>query len=86
MGTYRFKAAKTATVTLSTTGANGDVIADSVAFVKVSDELFVQDNAQAIRKINLNGILEDEKFAQIRGDWIAGKLNPILGDSYTVPE
>jgi hypothetical protein len=86
VGTYRFKAAKTATVTLSTTGANGDVIADSVAFVKVSDELFVQDNAQAIRKINLNGILEDEKFAQIRGDWIAGKLNPILGDSYTVPE
>ena len=35
LGNYRFKAAKTAKVTLSTIGANGDVIADSVAFVKV---------------------------------------------------
>jgi hypothetical protein len=35
LGSYRFEAAKPATVTLSTVGANGDVIADSVAFVKV---------------------------------------------------
>ena len=37
LGNYRFETAKTATVTLSTTGANGDVIADSVAFVKIED-------------------------------------------------
>jgi hypothetical protein len=37
VGTYRFETGKTATVTLSTTGANGDVIADSVGFVKISD-------------------------------------------------
>jgi hypothetical protein len=37
VGTYRFEAAKTAAVILSTTGTNGDVIADSVAFVKISE-------------------------------------------------
>jgi hypothetical protein len=70
VGTYRFEAAKTATVTLSTTGANGDVIADAVAFVKVNNE-------------HLKGILVDEKDAQIKGDWIVGELNPILGGSYS---
>jgi hypothetical protein len=35
LGRYPFEAAKTATVTLSTAGADGDVIADAVAFVKV---------------------------------------------------
>ena len=39
IGTYRFKAAESNTVTLSTTGANGKVIADSVAFVKVGDHV-----------------------------------------------
>jgi hypothetical protein len=82
VGTYRFEAGKKATVTLSTTGANGDVIADSVGFVKVDDKRFIQDNPQTLRKINLEGILVDEKIAQIKGDWIAGKLDPILGDSY----
>ncbi|MCU0785803.1 MAG: right-handed parallel beta-helix repeat-containing protein [Verrucomicrobia bacterium] len=37
VGTYRFVAAQTNTVTLSTTGASGKVIADSVGFVKVGD-------------------------------------------------
>ena len=37
VGTYRFVAAQTNTVTLATTGTNGKVIADSVAFVKVEE-------------------------------------------------
>jgi hypothetical protein len=82
VGTYRFEAGKKATVTLSTNGANGDVVADSVGFVKVDDKWFIQDNPQTLRKINLEGILVDEKIAQIKGDWIAGKLDPILGGSY----
>jgi hypothetical protein len=38
VGTYRFVASETNTVTLSTAGTNGKVIADSVAFVKVPDQ------------------------------------------------
>jgi hypothetical protein len=38
IGTFRFEAGKPSTVTLSTRGADGDVIADSVAFVKVADK------------------------------------------------
>lgn len=38
IGTYRFEAGKPSTVTLSTRGTDGDVIADSVAFVKVADK------------------------------------------------
>jgi len=37
VGTYRFKAGKRHTVTLSTANADGNVIADAVAFVKVAD-------------------------------------------------
>ena len=37
LGVYRFEASRTAFVTLSTVGANGDVIADSVAFVRIED-------------------------------------------------
>jgi hypothetical protein len=37
VGSYRFEAAGTNTVTLSTTGTNGKVIADAVAFVKIED-------------------------------------------------
>jgi hypothetical protein len=37
LGSHQFAVEKTATVTLSTAGANGDVIADSVAFVKIED-------------------------------------------------
>ena len=37
VGTYRFVASETNTVTLSTAGTDGKVIADSVAFVKVPD-------------------------------------------------
>jgi hypothetical protein len=37
VGTYRFLASEANTVTLSTSGANGKVIADSIAFVKVMD-------------------------------------------------
>jgi len=37
VGTYRFKAGKRPTVTLSTANADGNVIADGVAFVKVAD-------------------------------------------------
>ena len=39
VGTYRFEAAQTNTVTLSTAGANGKVIADAVAFVKIEDNV-----------------------------------------------
>jgi Right handed beta helix region len=38
VGTYRFVASGKNTVTLSAAGVNGKVIADSVAFVKVSDQ------------------------------------------------
>jgi hypothetical protein len=38
VGTYRFKAGGNHTVTLGTAGADGKVIADSVAFVKVADD------------------------------------------------
>ena len=38
VGTYRFVASETNTVTLSTAGTDGKVIADSVAFVKVPDQ------------------------------------------------
>lgn len=37
LGRYAFKAGETATLKISTKGADGKVIADSVAFVKVSD-------------------------------------------------
>lgn len=37
VGTYRFKAGGNHTVTLGTAGADGEVIADAVAFVKVGD-------------------------------------------------
>ena len=37
IGTYRFKAGKRHTVTLSTANTDGNVIADGVAFVKVAD-------------------------------------------------
>ena len=37
VGTYRFMAAQTNTVNLSTTNTNGKVIADSVGFVKIED-------------------------------------------------
>jgi hypothetical protein len=39
VGTYRFVAAQTNTVTLSTANANGKVIADSVGFVKIEDNM-----------------------------------------------
>lgn len=38
VGTYRFRAAETNTVTLATGGADGKVIVDSVAFVKVREQ------------------------------------------------
>jgi hypothetical protein len=38
MGTYRFVAGQTNTVTLSTASANGKVIADSVGFVKINQD------------------------------------------------
>jgi hypothetical protein len=37
VGSYRFKAGTSHTVTLSTAGTDGNVIADAVAFVKVAD-------------------------------------------------
>jgi hypothetical protein len=39
VGTYRFVAAQTNMVTVSTTGANGKVIADSVGFVRIEDKV-----------------------------------------------
>ena len=39
LGTWQFKAADQNTVTLSTTGTNGKVIADAVAFVKIEDNV-----------------------------------------------
>jgi hypothetical protein len=37
VGTYRFKSGQRSTVTLSTAKADGNVIADGVAFVKVGN-------------------------------------------------
>jgi len=51
LGKYPFKQGNSAKIVISNEGANGIVVADSVAFVKISDELFVQDNLQAVRRI-----------------------------------
>ena len=39
VGSYRFVAAQANTVTLSTTNTNGKVVADSVGFVKIEDNV-----------------------------------------------
>jgi hypothetical protein len=86
IGTYRFKAAESNTVTLSTTGANGKVIADSVAFVKVGDHLPTGAAKQAEPKaqtaIALKGILIDERDAEVVGDWREGNTNPVVPPGY----
>jgi hypothetical protein len=86
IGTYRFKAAAKNTVTLSTTGANGKVIADSVAFVKVGDHVATgaaeQPKAKAPPATALKGILIDERDAERVGDWEEGNTNPVLLPGY----
>ncbi len=81
MGKYPFKKGDPAKVVISNEGADGNVLADSVAFVKVSDDLFVEDGPQPAKK--LKGILADEKLAKKTGEWVDSAFQcPILGDSY----
>jgi hypothetical protein len=54
VATYRFKAGGNHSVTIATAGANGKVLADSVAFVKVADDALlgeskVSSNAMPVR-------------------------------------
>ena len=58
VGTYRFEASQTNTVTLSTTGTNGKVIADSVGFVKIEDNVApVAGNVQIAGSAQVGGTL-----------------------------
>ncbi len=58
VGTYRFVAARTNTVTLSTTGVNGKVIADSVGFVKIENNVVpVATNVQVTGSAQVGGTL-----------------------------
>ena len=58
VGTYRFVAAETNTVTLSTTGVNGKVIADSVGFVKIENNAApVATNVQVAGSAQVGGTL-----------------------------
>ncbi len=86
IGTYRFKAAEINTVILSTTGANGKVIADSVAFVKVGDHVSTgpaeQSKANAQPAIALKGILIDERDAEMAGSWQEGNTDPVIPPGY----
>ncbi|MCU0784910.1 MAG: right-handed parallel beta-helix repeat-containing protein, partial [Verrucomicrobia bacterium] len=86
IGTYRFKAADKNTVTLTTTGANGKVIADSVAFVKVGDNVPTgatkSAESQAQTAVALKGILIDERDAETLGDWEEGNTNPVIPPGY----
>jgi hypothetical protein len=86
IATYRFKAAEKSTVTLSTTGANGKVIADSVAFVKVGDHVATgpadQSKDKAPPATALKGILIDERDAERVGDWEEGNTNPVIPPGY----
>jgi len=86
IGTYRFKVAGSNTVTLFTAGANGKVIADSVAFVKVSDQIPIgpveQTKAKAQPAIALKGILIDERDAEVAGNWEEGNTTPVIPPGY----
>jgi hypothetical protein len=86
IGTYRFKAAGSNTVTLSTMGANGKVIADSVAFVNVGDQVPIgpleQAKAKAQTAIALKGVLIDERDAEVVGNWEEGNTNPVVPPGY----
>jgi len=58
VGNYRFVAAQTNTITLSTTNANGKVIADSVGFVKIENNLApVATNVQVAGSAYVGGTL-----------------------------
>ena len=76
VGKYPFKVGKSAKIVISNAGANGTVVADSVAFVKVSDKFFTETNTQPKPRpapaISLKGIVIDEHKAQVKGDWQEG--------------
>jgi hypothetical protein len=86
IATYRFKTAEKNTVTLSTTGANGKVIADSVAFVKVGDEVPTGAGKSSESKVQvavaLKGILIDERDAERVGKWEEGNTDPVILPGY----
>jgi hypothetical protein len=86
VGTYRFAASDTNTVTLETDGANGKVVADSVAFVKVNEAIGVEAKARPAGKpakpLELKGLLIDEREAQAEGDWQEGEEDAILLPGY----
>ena len=52
IGTYRFEKGKSAYVTISNEGADGIVVANSVAFVKVSDKRKARSNGSQMLKFN----------------------------------
>jgi hypothetical protein len=83
---YRFKAAERNEVVLSTTGANGKVVADSVAFVKVGDQVPTGVTAQTKAEVkndgSLKGILIDERDAEMVGDWDEGNTDPVIAPGY----
>lgn len=83
VGKYPFKVGEPAQIVISSEGANGIVVADSVAFVKVSDQFLLE--TKPVRKgtqISLSGILIDERDAVAEGVWHEGSEVPILGPGY----
>ena len=85
VGTYRFKEGGNHTVTLATAGADGKVIADSVAFVKVADNAALGASKappedKPVR--TLEGILIDDREAEAVGDWQEGNENPLIPPGY----
>jgi hypothetical protein len=85
VATYRFKAGGNPTVTIATTGADGKVIADSVAFVKVADDAVLGESKallEAKPAHTLKGILIDDREAKATGDWQEGNLDPLIPPGY----
>ena len=82
IGTFRFTASGTHTVTLGTTGANGRVIADSVAFNKAAHDAAPGETRRlpggGMPAPALKGILTNESEAKATGDWQEGNLNPLI--------
>ena len=66
VGKYPFKQGKPAGVVISAAGADGMVVADSVAFVKVSDDFFLEAKNATRRQ------------AKVEGDWQEGEESAIL--------
>jgi len=69
VGNYRFVAAQTNTITLSTTNANGKVIADSVGFVKIENNLApVATNVEVAGSAYVGGTLTGRYYSDANND------------------